>query len=191
MVGTKKRTVSCAVYKKASGQLSYLILEHYGVAPIEYVRHVLDGYKVGILFLGCDGPSLLSVTEAQRLVEGMKGEGILARIQAEFPWVRYDEIPKLYQKEWFTLEGDALLLKPGPVSERFECAHLPKPSGFNKDKISSTDSALLHSILSDDDVYIYDDFTESFIVTKNSNILDKIVDAAQKFNNKVTRTRTC
>jgi len=180
-VTMKKRWVSCAVCQKAPGQLGYLVLEHSAVGPIEFLRRVINEHKFGILLLGCDAPNLLSITEAQRLVQWMKSEGILVSIRSGFPWISHDEVPKLHQRDWATLVGDALLLKTKTVEQDFKCTHLPEPSGFNKDKLSSKDAAFLDSILSDDDVYIHDDFRESFVVTKNSDILDAILEEIQRF----------
>ncbi len=179
----KRKYVNCAVYYKQPGKLSYIIAEHSGIGPIDYLKNIIDEYKFAILFLGCDGPSLLSIEESKRLKEGMKRDEIYSSLKGKFLWVSYEEIVKLYQKDWFTLFGDALLLITKDIEEDFECTRLPEPSGFNKDKISRNYTDYLNSILTEDDIYILDDFNETFIVTKNLAILDKIKQIIDKISN--------
>ena len=171
----KEQCVNRVVYRKQPDKLNYLILEHSGVGPIDFIRCVIDEYKFNILFLGCDGPSLLSFQESKQLANGMIKEKVYAGLKSKFPWVSYSEVKKLYPKDWFTLEGDALILKINDIDENFECIHLPEPSGFNKDKLSSKDARYLNSILFDNDVYIHDNFRDTFIVSRNSDILDTIM----------------
>ena len=160
--------------------LSYLILEHSGVGPIDFLRCVINDYNFGILFLGSDAPSLFSIDQAKRFVHQAKREGIMSSIEARFPWIPHNEVCKLCKKDWFTLEGDALILKTSRVLGNFECTRLPDPSGFNKDKISPKDIDYLNSFLIGDDTYIHDDFTETFIVSKNPDVLDIIVQEINK-----------
>jgi hypothetical protein len=179
-IAMKKWSVSCDVYRKQPDKLSFLILGHYGVGPIDFLKCVIDEYKFGIFFLGHDGPRLLSFQESRRLVEGMNKEEVQACLKGKFLWLSYYDVKKLYQKEWFTLEGDAVLLKINDIEDNFECSRLPKPTGFNKDKISAKDAEYLNSILFGDDVYIFDDFQETFIVSRNIDILDIIADEIHK-----------
>jgi hypothetical protein len=177
-----KKWVSCAKYVKASEeQCGYMILEWGGIGPINYLRRVIDEYRFGILFLGHDGPSLLSSDEWNRLTEGMRCIGIHAELRSGFCWSSYVEVAKIFQRPEYSLQGDAVLLKAQPPGNDFECKWLPKPSGFNKDKISKKDAAFLSTILSGDDVYFHDDFQYSFIVTKSPKILSVILKEIEQY----------
>jgi hypothetical protein len=178
----RKRYAVCVVHVKDPNRLSYLIAEHSGLDPIDFLKKVIEAFAFGILFLGHDAPTFLSASETERMVEGMHREGIEAVTNAGFIWVNHNELPKLYQKKSCNLFGDAVLLTAQPVGEDFSCTSLPEPSGFNKNKISSRDTIVLDQMLSGDDIYVYDDFRETFIVTKNSEILDIIHDEIKNFS---------
>jgi hypothetical protein len=97
-------------------------------------------------------------------------------VRSGFIWVGHNECLKLHQRGWFALIGDAFLLKKQPPGEDFKCNRLPKLSGFNKDKISSKHAVILETILSEDDVYVYDNFRDSLIVSKAPSALDTILE---------------
>lgn len=168
----KKQRISYITYKKSNNQLSYLISD--GVAPIDFLKNVIDEYKFDILYIGCDGPSLLSLKESMQLVKGMKADHVQACLKGKFLWINYDEVNKLYKKDWFTLEGSAIILTKQDIDENFECISLPELSGFNKDKISQKDTYYLNSILYSNDVYVRNDFHETLLASKDIEILHMI-----------------
>jgi hypothetical protein len=176
-----KRSVYISVPKKTVGSLSYLVIGHSALAPGEFLRPIMLQYKLGILLIGIDAPSLLNPEQSQRLVNGMQHEGVSASITAGFPWVSPDGIPKMCEMESYQCQGDALLLKTQPVDETFECSHLPCLSGFNKDKLRAKDVNLLNTILSSNDIYVRDElaFAETLIVTKNTDILQALIDEVE------------
>lgn len=169
----KNRRIYCEVLIREQGQLNYLIVGYSGISPIEFLRKTIEEYRFGLILLGYDAPSFLSNKETERVFEAIHSKGIDATKNAGFIYVRYNEL-KLYKKDLFTLFGDAVLLTRRLPEEHFNFTFLPKPSGFNKNKISKKGVELLNDILFDDDVYFYDDFVESFIVTKNPEVLDVI-----------------
>lgn len=175
----KERIINVPCRKK-TGELEYLIIEHSAIGPADFLGDLINKYSLGVLWLGHDGPSMLSLEESKRLINGMRSENIQATLNSGLIWVGHDECPKLYQQKWFTLEGDSIILKSKSPEEEINCERLPKPSGFRKDKISSKDNEILESILSGNDVYIYDDFTESFVVSKNTDALDTILEQIER-----------
>jgi len=137
--------------------------------------------------VGIDAPSLLNPEQSQRLVKGMQREGVPASITAGFPWVSPDGILKVCEMESYTLQGDALFLKDKPVDETFKFPHIPKLSGFNKDKLKSKDVDLLSTLLSPNDVYICDElaFDEILVVTKNPGILHALIDEVERLRQRL------
>ena len=169
-----KSIVNCAVYVKALTGLSYLIAEHSGLGPIDILKKVIGKHRFGILFLGHDGPSILSINETERMVKAMNTESVEAVLHKNLVWLNCSEFQRLHQRLGCSMEGDAFILSPQLPEKDIKLVSLPIPSGFNKDKISSKNRSLLDAVLSCNDVYVHDDFQVTFIVTKNPEILEDI-----------------
>jgi hypothetical protein len=179
----EKNHIWISVPQKEVGCLSYMAIGHSRFAPDEVIWPILYEYKLGILLLGVDGPSLLTSEQANRIVQSMNDRKIPAIVTAGFVWVSPVDAHKLCHLGGFSYESNAFLLRTEPVEENFECPYLPELSGWNKDRIKERYALLFSKMLSTNDIYIHDDFTESMIVTKNRDILRAMADEVRRLGN--------
>ena len=174
-----RRSLYVSVRETTVGSLHYLTIEYSGIVPIEFLRHMLHQRQFGILMVGFDGPCQPTPEQVQKAIEHMRRSGISAGAEAGFLWIGPGEVASLCEMELFTCYGYAVLLRATPIGETFEFPYLPVLSGFNKNKLSTRDAALLNSVLSPHDIYVYDDFGETLIVTKNPDILHDLIDQVE------------
>ncbi len=177
-----KKGISNIVHGQVYDSLNYLIVEHSGIAPRSFIEDLFRVFYLNILYLGIDGPCLLSDKETLNLLKGFHKKGVSACVKEGFVWIDFEDVPKLIEKDLLICEGNALLLKKTPPSKEFIIQRLPELSGFSKDKISSSDAELLDEVLCDNDIYLHDDFLDCFIVTKSKEIFNLILEKVKEMS---------
>lgn len=163
--------------------LNYLIISRENIAykdPFFLIEGFLEEFNFGLLILGLDGPLLLSSQGIEKAIKGMSKDGIFANVKNGFLWLPHQEALKLISKKVAICEGNALLFKTEISAVVFAITDLPEPHGFLKDKVSLRNANLLNQLLGVNDLYIYDDFEDCFLVTRNKKIFDSILEKVSK-----------
>lgn len=178
----RKRRIDLSVPKASVGSVEYLCIEHSCIGPMEVLRSVVSSHGFGVLILGSDGPSLLASGQGERYAKAMEKEQLYAEMIAGFLWLSVETARRICERDWFTCEGSAFLLKRHPPDMGFTCSELPNLSGFNKDALSPKAISTLEGMLSPEDIYVHDDFSETLVVTKDDRILDRIADEVERLH---------
>ena len=193
MKGSTKRMdddrITLVTHGRVLNSLNYLIIEHSNVAPRIFIEYLFGAFDFGILFLGIDGPHIVSKENVKNLIEAFEEKAFPGSLREGFFWVDSQEVLKLAKNDLFVCEGNALVLKTEPPEKGFTLPHLPKPSGFRKDKISLRDAGLLDEVLCDNDIYLHDDFVDCFIVTKSKEIFNLILEKVEEMSGQHKKTK--
>jgi len=179
-----KKYIKFLTHGLTPNSLNYIIIELSGIDPREFLEAVVKKFKLGLLLLGVDGPELLSQKLAEDLLKELRKENVSASIQGNFLWIPFGGMPKLSEKGWLASKGDALLLMGNQPTQLLSFSYLPEPS--NDDRIDSKDAELLDNLLEPDSIYVHDDFSNCFIVTKNKEIFNLILRNVESFEKLAT-----
>ena len=167
--------IELSIPQTVSSSIQYLSVEHNGIAPREFLAPIIREYNCGILIIGSDGPELLRQPQANRIAGAVGLEEIAVTVVAGFLWLDSGAAYDICAKTWFTCEGNALILMKEPPEADFACSQLPDVSGPSKSAFSKQMLSVLKRMLSGDDVYVHDDFTETLIATKSTKMLDAVL----------------
>ena len=155
--------------------IHYCILEYRAVDPFHIVKDVLAG--LGVIFLRLDGDKL----EGKKILKYrdiLKENKVPVDIVAGNLWVGKEGAKVYLQGEGPIIQGNELIFSSVAPSEALRGFPDPR-KGRERNRLKEGVAAELRATLKDTDIYIFDDFSECLIASKDKRIISSVRKAVE------------